>query len=335
MTDLSIVIPFYNAETYLCRMLTSVCQSVTRYRYEVILIDDGSTDSSIATVNRFTAKHENISCFQISHGGVSRARNIGISKCTGTYVCFLDADDFISPLYIERMVGAIRSGADLIVCGYELRTGNRIRQRVLADADYHDLPEAFRVMESVKRTMVQSVWNKIFVKQTINKYGISFPENLPIGEDHSFFLDYCSRIKHIKTLSDVLYIHIKNEDSLSNKRFRYDILQKRANTIHRKNMDILSRYPSEIYTNHCSANYALDIYHSLLQLVSEDHSFKFIKEELERNRPALTYSHTYNRRQRLPLILKKALQTGSTVVLYLSLCILNFYCKIIGRRLNT
>lgn len=335
MINLSIVIPFYNAEAYLSQLLASICQSKTQYEYEVLLIDDGSTDASVAVVDRFVAEHRNISYFQISHGGVSRARNIGISKSSGTYICFIDADDLISPDYIERMVSSIRSGADLVACGYELRNSNGTRQRILTDADYHNLPEALLAMETVKRTMVQSVWNKIFVKQIIDKYEISFPEKLSIGEDHSFFLDYCSHIKHIKTISNVLYIHIKNEKSLSNNRFRYNILQDRANTVYQKNMDILLRYPSEQYMNRCSANYTLDIYYSLLQLVSEDYSFKYIKKELKKNRLSLICNHAYNRRQRLPFILKKVLQTDSITILYLSLLILNFYYIIIGKKLNT
>lgn len=335
MIDLSIVIPFYNAEAYLNQMLVSICQSETQYEYEVILVDDGSTDSSAIIANKFVVEYRNILYFQANHGGVSRARNIGISKSSGTYICFIDADDVISPNYIECMVSSIRSGADLVVCGYELRNGKRTRQRKLSDADYYDLSEALFAMEIVKRTMVQSVWNKIFVKQIIDRYDISFPDDLPIAEDHSFFLDYCSYIGHIKTVSNVLYVHIKNDKSLSNNRFRYEILQQRSNTIYHKNMNILLISPSEQYKKLCSADYALDIYYALLQLVSEKHTFSYIKKELDNNKSSLICDHTFNRRHRLPLILKQCLKMDSTIILYLTLIILNMYYKIIKKRLNT
>ncbi|MBQ3594893.1 MAG: glycosyltransferase [Bacteroidales bacterium] len=335
MLELSIVIPFYNAEGCLNRMLESICRSETRYEYEVVLVDDGSTDNSISVAKRFVAEHPNISYYRIRHSGVSCARNIGISKSSGRYICFVDADDCISPYYIEKMLStALLSAAELVVCGYELRNSNGIRQRALKNNNYNDLSKALWDMESAKRTMIQSVWNKIFVKQIIDENNIVFPENLCIGEDHSFFLDYCLYIKHIKTISDILYIHITHEDSLSNKNYSYDILQERANIIYQKNKLLLSKYPSKQYSNRCSANYVLDIFHSMLQLVAEDCSFKYIKKELDKNKSNLICGYTYNRRQRLPSIVKIALKTDSVIVIYLILRILRCYYKIIGRRFN-
>lgn len=334
MLELSIVVPFYNAEYYLRRMLDSICQSNTQYKYEVVLVDDGSTDNSSSLAKEYTTKHPIISYYQISHGGVSRARNVGISKSSGKYICFVDADDCISPHYIEKMLSTALSGVELVVCGYELRNSNGVRQRALKDYHYNNLSKALWDMESAKRTMIQSVWNKIFVKQIIDENNIAFPENLCIGEDHSFFLDYCLHIKHIKTISDVLYIHITNENSLSNRSYPYDILHERAINIFQKNKLLLSKYPSEQYSHRCSANYALDLFYSLLQLVSEDYDYNYIKTELDKNKSDLICDYAYNRRHRLPSIMKMAIKTDSNVVLYLTLRILRRYYKIIGKRYN-
>lgn len=334
MLNLSIVVPFYNAEEYLSRMLTSICNSVTQYKYEIILINDGSTDNSASVAKEFVAKYPHISYYQISHGGVSRARNVGISQSAGEYICFVDADDYISPHYIEKMLSTALASSGLVVCSYELRNDNGIRQRILKDQDYSDISEAFWDMELIKRTMIQSVWNKIFVKQIIDENNIAFPENLCIGEDHSFFLDYCLHVKHIKTISDVLYIHITNGGSLSNSHYTYNILLERANNIYNKSKLLLLKYPSEQYLHHCSANYSLDIFHSLLQLVSEVYDFDYIKNELVKYKTNLIYDYAYNRRQRLPLVLMMAIKTNSEVLLYLTLRMLKCYYKILGRRFN-
>lgn len=333
--DLSIIIPFHNAEKYLYRVLYSIYQSKTEYKYEVILIDDGSIDDSYHVVSQFIEYYNNILYFKVNHQGVSHARNVGISRCSGKYICFLDADDMVYPNYIECMINALVGSSDLVVCGYELIDAQKKKIRVLDNCNYTNLSEALLNMELNKRTIVQSVWNKIFIRKIINEHEIQFPEDLSIGEDHSFFLDYCLHIKEIKTISDVLYIHFKNSQSLSNQQFPYLILKQRADKIYQKNKVLLSKCPLERYEKFCMANYTIDTYFSLLQLVSENNNLTEVISELKDRKHILMCDYAYNRRHKLPHIIRIVLKQNSIIILYLTLLLLSLYYKLIQKRLNT
>ncbi|MBE6330767.1 MAG: glycosyltransferase family 2 protein [Bacteroidales bacterium] len=107
MTDLSIIIPVYNGEKLLRRCLDSVVGQQTSRTWEVWLVDDGSTDASLAIAREYAARSVDGRCFNVvqqENAGPARARNRGIEAAQGRYVAFLDADDYWQPTYIERTV---------------------------------------------------------------------------------------------------------------------------------------------------------------------------------------------------------------------------------------
>ena len=110
--DLSIIIPVYNAEPLLNRCLESVFNQTTKYSYEVILVDDGSTDKSIDIIK--ARKEQNIVLFKQKNSGPSVARNKGIELAKGDYVAFLDADDYWNDNYIEKTVTFLSNNAECV-----------------------------------------------------------------------------------------------------------------------------------------------------------------------------------------------------------------------------
>lgn len=110
--DLSIIIPVYNAAPLLNRCLDSIFNQTTKYSYEVILIDDGSTDNSITVIK--SRKENNILLFQQKNNGPSKARNQGIKLAKGEYITFLDADDYWIDGYIEKTLSFIKSDEKLV-----------------------------------------------------------------------------------------------------------------------------------------------------------------------------------------------------------------------------
>lgn len=95
---LSIIIPMYNAEKYIGNCLESILnQNLDPAQYEIIIINDGSTDKSIQIVNEYAISNDNIIILSQSNSGQSSARNNGISKATGDFLFFIDADDFLIP----------------------------------------------------------------------------------------------------------------------------------------------------------------------------------------------------------------------------------------------
>lgn len=110
--DLSIIIPVYNAVPLLNRCLDSIFNQTTQYTYEVILVDDGSTDNSIEIIK--SRKEKNITLYQQKNSGPSVARNKGIELAKGKFIAFLDADDYWLDGFIEKTLSFIKSDSNLV-----------------------------------------------------------------------------------------------------------------------------------------------------------------------------------------------------------------------------
>ena len=109
----SIIIPVYNAEKYLLRCVKSILVQ-TYPNFELLLINDGSTDGSKELCDSLLLKDNRIKVFHKQNGGASSARNYGLDKAIGKYVCFVDADDWVDADYIETLLPV--NGEELVVC---------------------------------------------------------------------------------------------------------------------------------------------------------------------------------------------------------------------------
>lgn len=122
----SIVIPVYNVEKYIERCLKSILNQ-TLDSIEVIVIDDGSTDNSGKICDEFSTKYKNVKTFHKRNGGVSSARNLGISIAKGEYIGFVDPDDFIHVnMYKELYENAKKVNSDIAICSVNEIMGNKI-----------------------------------------------------------------------------------------------------------------------------------------------------------------------------------------------------------------
>ena len=131
------------------------------------------------------------------------------------------------------------------------------------------IPRALYYLEKKKRTLVQSVWNKIFIREIIIDNEIYFPNEISIGEDHIFFLLYCQHINTLSTIDKILYTHIKNEGSLSNKHHNYKILNLRANLEYQLTKSLLVKRPFEEYDSFILFNRRIDDFFALLALSND------------------------------------------------------------------
>ena len=127
MKLISIIIPIYNTQKYLEKCIESV-ENQTYNNMEVILVNDGSTDSSEKVIQPYLQKYENIKYYKKENGGLSDARNYGIQKATGDYICFLDSDDYIDIDLFSNLKKYIDSDYDMIK--YKL---------IKVDEDYNEI----------------------------------------------------------------------------------------------------------------------------------------------------------------------------------------------------
>lgn len=128
--DLSLIVPVYNSEKYLSRCLESLERQDTRYQYEVILVNDGSTDGSGKILEAFAARDPRFRVISQPNQGISAARNAGICRARGRYIGFVDNDDFVTADYCQRLLDlAYASKADIVKCGhvrYDILSGRPV-----------------------------------------------------------------------------------------------------------------------------------------------------------------------------------------------------------------
>ena len=116
----SIIVPVYNTEKFLHRCIDSILTQ-TYTDFELLLIDDGSKDSSGTICDEYAAKDVRVRVFHKENGGVSSARNMGLDNARGEWITFVDSDDWIDDNYLEALYGAcIVSGSDIVFCGFRV-----------------------------------------------------------------------------------------------------------------------------------------------------------------------------------------------------------------------
>jgi len=334
----SVIVPFFNAEKTLERLVDSILAQNTDVPYDIVLIDDGSADASTLIAEDYARKHPYIKYIRQENKGVSSARNTGIGHSSGEFICFVDADDQLNENYIQCLYETIKDKCDLAVCSYELLTIKYRKERKLEARSFEDIAEFLLYLEKQKRTFVQSVWNKIFKTEIIEKQNIKFNEKLSISEDHLFFLEYCKYIKTAKTIEDILYVHIQTGKSLTTRRYDMDILFNRAKKVYCQSNYISSLYPNKQYEEYAFSNYRIDYYYALLQMY-HPRSFLNRKKRMEKIEDycSLFSKHevrVWNRRQKVPKAIDYFTRTGGVVILDVLFFINCHYYRFVRKKFN-
>ena len=241
MTDLifSIIIPVYNAETTIRRCLDSFTNQ--RFSdYEILLINDGSTDNSDAICREYADVNSKICYLSKENGGVSSARNLGLEQAKGEYVLFVDSDDYIEPTFTARMVEAAEKNyADLVIAPYWMviplassKSGQRT-EKLLAQLGvqtdtaepevnvYSFLPAGnYGQKEFMQEYMKKPssfyfniVCNKLYRRSLLMNAGLWFTREI-YNEDQLFNVRYFRLAKAYTALADPGYYYIQNPQSL-------------------------------------------------------------------------------------------------------------------------
>ena len=139
---ISVIVPIYNVEEYLVDCLESVKRNISSLEAEVLLIDDGSTDSSSAIAKLYAEKAEKFFYYRKENGGLSSARNYGVALATGKYLFFVDSDDMLTDGILPIMLeSAERNGTELTVCHVARLKEKKILESYLHDRAFSGLNE--------------------------------------------------------------------------------------------------------------------------------------------------------------------------------------------------
>ena len=228
----SVVIPAYNVEDYVQRAVESL-QRQTLTDFEVLIVDDGSTDRTGDIIRRLTRHDLRIVDFHTQNGGAPAARNLALDHAHGKYVFFMDADDWTEPKMLEDMVEiAERNHLELVISGFFIDTyygkndehTTEVKSRPSA---IYPTQHEFRVAASqlFDQNLLYSPWNKLFLRERIERLGLRFRPTFM--DDFPYVLDYIRDVERVGVTEQAYYHFIRQRAESETSRWRPDLYQKR------------------------------------------------------------------------------------------------------------
>lgn len=212
--QLSIIVPVYNVKQYIDKCIESIlCQSYKNF--ELILVDDGSTDGSEILCDKWNKIDTRIRVFHKNNGGLSDARNVGIKHSYGEYIGFCDSDDCIEPdMFQELMSTAINNDADVSICRVKCVNLQGEIIDILGYNEFKVMNRRIATMEILRDEIMKSfAWNKIYKRKLFN--GIEYPFNR-IFEDTATTYKLISCANKVAVTPYIGYNYLMNPNSLCN-----------------------------------------------------------------------------------------------------------------------
>lgn len=286
-TQISVIVPVYKVEKHLSRCIDSILNQTFR-DFELILIDDGSPDSSGKICDQYSNSDERVFAFHQENRGASASRNLGIEKSKGKYLLFVDSDDYLEPNYIETLY---ENRTDLTICGIIKENENGI---IFSSVEYES-----RQFENIidygflfKSSEIYSPYCKLFLSSLIKENNIMFPLGIQWGEDGVFIADYLEYVKSVKFLDYKGYHYVRNagEKTLSTT-LRLDVLDDVKNTREycMKKIELISAHYSSIVKDIITMNIILNCADFVKRLLDSSLSFQN-KEKVLRAYLSNTYT---------------------------------------------
>ncbi len=188
----SIVVPVYNAERFLEECIHSILAQ-TYTNIELLLVDDGSTDSSVEICKKFADSDKRVCYFESAHEGVSVARNKGIEQAKGKYICFVDSDDLLESDFVETLYSEIQKNeVEIVFCNYQyLYSDKKIKKNSRIDVGHYTFRDVANIAiddGTITGILFGSVWGAIYNLDSIRKHEVSFDCSIKRNEDGLFNL---------------------------------------------------------------------------------------------------------------------------------------------------
>mgnify|MGYP000888845551 FL=1 len=212
MLKYSVIIPVYNVENYLPRCIGSLLAQ-NYADLEILLIDNGSKDQSGQICEDYAAQFSNITAYHIPNKGVGSARNFGLSKAKGEFICFVDADDYLVGNLFSDVESQLDSQLDLLVFSYYNSIEKNLSEinrsaNILPTEGKKDKKDFIALFQELCLTdMMYTVWNKIYRREFLEEHKIVF-ESYELGEDVRFNLNVYQHVNAVLLLKSAYYVYI-------------------------------------------------------------------------------------------------------------------------------
>lgn len=202
----SIILPVYNAKQTLSHCLESILLQAYP-SFEVIVVDDGSTDGSGELCDRYAMQDIRVRVYHQPNSGVSRARNKGLDEAKGEYVTFVDADDYISHSFLLKLIEA-GMDYDLVVGGYTCVEGKNQNPVYLDSGMFKDkFSLSVYLSKYLDSLSLRTPWSKLFNLKLINSLSLRFDERLYFGEDTHFVYRFLMAANSIRSIGSADYFY--------------------------------------------------------------------------------------------------------------------------------
>lgn len=215
----SIIVPVYNVEKYLEKCLDSLINQTYR-NLQIILVDDGSRDGSGTICDRYAEQDNRIQVIHKKQSGVSAARNTGLEAAKGSYICFVDSDDWIHEKMIETMYeNMMEEKAQISIIGYDMVWEDGRSQKKSDENAYY----VWNQREAIAQWMTQKIFkgfmcDKMFAREIFT--GIRFPEDRSYMEDVAIGLDLFARAEKVVYSGKIGYHYLQRQGSATNSGFQ-------------------------------------------------------------------------------------------------------------------
>jgi len=210
---ISIITPVYNTGEYLARCLTSIINQ-SFADFEVVMVDDGSTDNSAGIIRDFLARDDRIRYFYQENQGPGVARNLAVSKARGDYIAFVDSDDTIDPELLEKIMSRVKQDTpDLLFFEYKTHSGDGARVLKISDqSEFARLQKAELVACQITARLPYGVWNRVVRRSLVVENGMEF---LPIRNEEESVFSVAQLLYSQKTvfMADGYYNYYQREGS--------------------------------------------------------------------------------------------------------------------------
>ncbi len=243
---ISVIVPFFNSEKYLPDLIHDLLQQ-TYKDLEIILIDDGATDSSGAIAQHYQTIDNRIHYTRTEHCGVSAARNLGLKLASGMYIRFLDVDDRIEADSMEKMLLSIEHDKEIdLVCGrFNTNCASIVYFGPSGSTGKKDINTFIQDFSFAPRTFYYGVvWNKLYRRELIAQNNIHFDEGIDWCEDFLFNLKYYEHCKYVFYLQESIYKYCVHEESLNstaNERIGIEQIDKMDHYRYQRAVDFIER----------------------------------------------------------------------------------------------
>ena len=228
----SVIMPAYNVGRYVRRAVESL-QKQTLRNFELLVVDDGSTDQTGRILDTLAERDYRIIVFHTENGGAPAARNLAISHARGTYIYFMDADDWAEADMLEDMVDlADESHLDLVIAGFYIDTyygdhGEHTSEIKSRPDGLYLTQQEFRTAawQMFDQNLFYSPWNKLFLRERIEEMGFRFRDTFM--DDFPFVLDYIRDVERVGVIEQPYYHFIRERAESETARYREGLYEKR------------------------------------------------------------------------------------------------------------